>query len=100
MTSPCSHISLADGTTIAYSHTPGLEPGILFCAGFNSNMQGDKALALEAWCVEQGRQFTRFDYFGHGESSGALEQGTIGRWRDDAPAVLDSVTTGPQIVAA
>lgn len=98
MTSTLSQISLADGTNIAYRHTAGATPGILFCAGFNSNMQGDKALALEAWCIEQGRQFTRFDYFGHGESSGTLEEGTIGRWRDDALAILDSVTTGTQIV--
>lgn len=91
-------LSLADGTSIAFRHSPGTEPGVLFCAGFNSNMQGDKALALEAWCVEQGRQFTRFDYFGHGESDGALEEGSIGRWRDDTIAVLDEVTSGPQII--
>lgn len=61
-------------------------------------MTGDKATALEQWCVESGRQFTRFDYQGHGASSGAFEDGTIGLWRDDALAVLDEVTSGPQIV--
>ena len=45
-----------------------------------------------------GRAFVRFDYFGHGESSGRFEDGTIGRWREDALAVLDEVTAGPQIV--
>ncbi len=87
-----------DGEYVAYEHIPGKGPGILFCAGFNSNMQGDKALALEAWCREQGRQFTRFDYFGHGDSSGRFEDGTIGRWRDDTVAVLDEVTEGPQVI--
>jgi pimeloyl-ACP methyl ester carboxylesterase len=87
-----------DGESIAYQHREGRSPGILFLSGFNSNMQGDKALALDAWCAEQGRQFTRFDYFGHGQSSGAFEDGRIGRWRDDALAVLDEVALGPQVL--
>lgn len=95
---PTEFLTLGDGSRIAYSHRQGKSPGILFCAGFNSNMQGEKALALEAWCRDTGRQFTRFDYSGHGESSGRFEEGTIGRWRDDTLAVLDQVCEGPQIV--
>jgi pimeloyl-ACP methyl ester carboxylesterase len=91
-------LALADGSSIAYRHTPGADPGVLFCAGFNSNMQGIKALALEQWCRDRGRQFTRFDYSGHGESSGSVEEGCIGRWRDDTLAVLDRVTSGPQVI--
>ncbi len=91
-------LELPDGTQLAFEHRAGVGPGILFCSGFNSNMQGNKALALEAWCRSRGQQFTRFDYFGHGESSGVLEEGCIGRWRDDALAVLDEVTCGPQLV--
>jgi len=94
----CEFLALPDGTELAYQHCAGRGPGILFCAGFNSNMQGDKALALETWCRAQGRQFTRFDYFGHGQSSGSLEQGCIGRWRDDALVMLDQVTSGPQLI--
>lgn len=93
-----SFLELPDGSVIAYHHSPGLAPGIVFCAGFNSNMQGIKALALEQWCLEQGRQFTRFDYSGHGESSGTVEEGCIGRWRDDTLAVLDELTSGPQLI--
>ena len=55
---------------VAYQHLPGEGPGIVFLSGFNSNMQGDKAQHLDAWCRERGRQYTRFDYQGHGESSG------------------------------
>jgi len=61
-------------------------------------MTGGKALALESWCAEAGRQFTRFDYQGHGASSGTFEDGTIGEWKADAMAVLDEVTSGSQIV--
>ena len=91
-------LTLSDGSFLAYRHLSGQEPGILFCSGFNSNMQGTKALALEQWCRDEGRQFTRFDYFGHGDSSGVVEAGCIGRWCDDGLAILDSVTTGPQLV--
>lgn len=91
-------LAVADGHEIVYNHLPGDTPGVMFCSGFNSDMQGTKAVALEAWCKERGRQFTRFDYFGHGQSSGDFVDGTIGRWRDDALAVLDQVTTGPQCI--
>jgi len=91
-------LSLPDGSAIAYRHLAGCEPGIVFCSGFNSNMQGTKVLALEQWACANGRQFTRFDYFGHGESSGNLEQGCIGRWRDDTLAILDRVTSGKQLL--
>ena len=94
----CEFLALPDGTELAYQHSAGRGPGILFCAGFNSDMQGDKALALETWCRAQGRQFTRFDYFGHGQSSGSLEQGCIGRWRDNALVMLDQVASGPQLI--
>lgn len=91
-------LQLADGTALAYRHLGGDGPGIVFFPGFNSDMQGNKAVALQAWCQQRGQQFTSLDYFGHGESSGKLEEGSIGRWRNDALAVLDGVTSGPQIL--
>jgi len=87
-----------DGSMIAYRHTAGKTPGVMFLTGFKSDMQGGKATALEDFCVSRGQAFTRFDYYGHGESSGAFEDGTIGRWADDAVHVLDTVTEGPQIL--
>lgn len=87
-----------DGHQLAYEHMAGTGPGIVFLGGFNSNMQGEKARALEHWCRQAGRQFTRFDYLGHGQSSGDFEQGTIGRWIDDALAVIDSVAGGPLLL--
>ena len=71
---------------------------MIFCTGFKSDMTGGKALALESWCTGAGRQFTRFDYQGHGASSGKFKDGTIGEWKSDAVAILDEVTSGPQIV--
>jgi pimeloyl-ACP methyl ester carboxylesterase len=86
------------GTTIAYRRTAGRNPGLVFLGGFRSDMTGIKATALEAWARATGRAFIRFDYQGHGASGGEWEQGCIGQWRDDALAVLDRLTEGPQIL--
>ncbi len=87
-----------DGTAIAYHHFAGKSPGIIFCGGFMSDMEGSKALALEAYCRDHGRAYTRFDYRGHGASGGEFRDGTIGAWKDDALAILDDVTDGPQVI--
>lgn len=70
----------------------------MFLGGFMSDMTGTKATALEAFCKSRGQAFLRFDYFGHGASTGAFRDGTIGRWRDDALAVIDRLTEGKQIL--
>lgn len=86
------------GVSIAYHSTPGKSPGVMFCGGFMSDMTGGKALALEAFCRARGQAFVRFDYGGHGQSSGRFEDGTIGAWTEDALAVLDRVAQGPQVI--
>lgn len=73
-------------------------PGVVFLGGFKSDMEGTKALRLEAWAKESGRQFLRFDYRGHGQSSDTFENGCIGDWADDAFEAISRLTTGPQIL--
>lgn len=87
-----------DGALIAYHQTPGRSPGVVFLTGYKSDMTGQKALRLEAFCRARGQAFLRFDYYGHGASSGAFTDGTIGRWADDAIFVLDRLTEGPQVL--
>jgi pimeloyl-ACP methyl ester carboxylesterase len=87
-----------DGARIAYVAREGAPPGVVWLGGFNSAMDGTKARALDAWAVRYGRAYVRFDYFGHGRSTGQFRDGTVSRWRDDALAVLDQLTTGPQIL--
>ncbi len=87
-----------DGASIAYEHSPGKGPGVVFLCGFKSDMTGDKALALEGFCRRRGQAYLRFDYTGHGASSGAFTDGTIGAWTEDAIFVLDELTEGWQIL--
>ncbi len=86
------------GAAIAYHRLAGKGPGVVFLGGFGSDMTGTKALALEAFCKARGQAFLRFDYQGHGQSSGVFEAGTIGSWTQDALAVLDERTEGPQLL--
>jgi pimeloyl-ACP methyl ester carboxylesterase len=73
-------------------------PGLFWLGGFNSDMRGTKALALDAFAAERGRACIRFDYSGHGESGGAFIDGTIGRWLEEAVAVFEQFARGPQVV--
>jgi pimeloyl-ACP methyl ester carboxylesterase len=86
------------GERLAYAWRGGAGPGIVWLGGFRSDMEGTKAQAVDAWAARTGCACLRFDYFGHGRSSGDFLQGTISRWRDDALAVLDALTAGPQIL--
>jgi len=83
---------------IAVRARAGGGPGLFWLGGFNSDMQGTKALALDAWAAEHGRACVRFDYSGHGESGGAFIDGTIGRWLEEAVAVFGQFCRGPQVV--
>jgi pimeloyl-ACP methyl ester carboxylesterase len=89
-----------DGDTrkIAVRARAGGAPGLFWLSGFNSDMQGTKALALDACAAEQGRACVRFDYSGHGISGGAFIDGTIGRWLEESVAVFDRFCDGPQVV--
>lgn len=92
-----------DGIPIAYHHTrprgSGARlPGVVFLGGFMSDMEGGKALHLEATCRERGQQYTRLDYRGHGQSGGVFAEACISDWAGDAAAVIEAVTTGPQVL--
>lgn len=91
-------LETADGERLAYHRSPGRAPGVVFLGGYASDMTGSKATALEAHVRGRGHAYLRFDYRGHGQSSGRFEDGTIGRWRDDALAAFDALTEGPQIL--
>jgi len=87
-----------DGARVAYAHTPGHTPTVVFLGGFASDMTGTKATYLERWCRGRGQAFLRFDYQGHGASSGAFADGTVGAWADDARFAVERVTDGPLVL--
>ena len=74
------------------------EPGIVWLGGFKSDMDSTKAAALDAHCERTGRGFLRFDYSGHGLSGGDFALGTISRWLEEARALIDRESEGPQMI--
>jgi len=98
-----AHLDLSTERRIAYhrlraSGDGASYPGLIFLGGFMSDMTGTKALWIEDWARARGRAFVRFDYRGHGQSSGAFTDGCIGDWADDAAEVLGQLTEGRQIL--
>jgi pimeloyl-ACP methyl ester carboxylesterase len=83
---------------IAVRLREGAAPGVFWLGGFKSDMQGTKAVALDAWAAQAGRACIRFDYSGHGESGGAFTDGTIGRWLEEPAAVFERFARGPQVL--
>jgi pimeloyl-ACP methyl ester carboxylesterase len=83
---------------LAFHHTPGTGPTIVFLPGYASDMTGSKALAIEAWAKAEGRAFIRFDYAGCGQSPGSFEEQTLALWRDDALAIIDYAVEGPVVL--
>jgi pimeloyl-ACP methyl ester carboxylesterase len=83
---------------IAVRRRAGKGPGLVWLGGFKSDMQGTKALALDEWAKDHGRACVRFDYSGHGESSGDFGDGTIGRWLEESVAVFEQFCEGPQVL--
>jgi pimeloyl-ACP methyl ester carboxylesterase len=98
---PLAHIEVGTDKAarkIAVRARAGNAPGLFWLGGFNSDMKGTKALALDAWAAEHGRACVRFDYSGHGESGGKFADGTIGRWLEESLAVFERFCAGPQVV--
>ena len=82
---------------IAVLERPGRAPGLFWLGGFGSDMLGNKAVALDSFAAEAGLAMVRFDYSGHGASSGRFEEGTITRWLEEARAVFEHAATRPSI---
>ncbi|QXT41473.1 alpha/beta hydrolase [Gymnodinialimonas ceratoperidinii] len=92
------YLETASGRRLAYNKFSGRRTGVVFLGGLRSDMTGSKAMHLEAWARRSGREFLRFDYSGHGASSGAFTDGCIGDWAEDAMAAIDALTEGPQVI--
>ncbi len=92
------YLELEDGRRLAHVRIAGRGPWVVFLGGFRSDMSGTKATYLEAWARASGRAFLRFDYTGHGASSGRFEEGSIGDWAADAEAAVGRLTDGPVVL--
>ena len=91
-------INTPHGSTIAYNKIKGKKAGIVFLSGFKSDMQGKKAIHIENWAKENDHSFLRFDYSGHGQSSGEFKKTYFTDWYNDAQFLIKKLTEGKQIL--
>lgn len=92
-----SFLDTPQGRRLAYHRIEGEQPGVVYIHGLNSNMNGEKATALDSYCRSRGRSFVRFELSGHGRSSGTLQESTVTAWLEDVSAVMETLTHGPQV---
>ena len=95
---PSEWVTRADGTRLAVRRIAGKGPTLIFLPGYMSDMQGSKAVALEAWAIKHKRAMIRLDYSGCGESEGAFEDGSLTLWRDDILLIIGLLVRGPLVL--
>lgn len=92
------YLNITPDRRLAFHKVDGKGPTVVFLGGFKSDMSGTKAMALQDWAEDRGQAFVRFDYSGHGQSSGKFVDGCIGNWCADAAAMIADQVTGPVVL--
>ena len=90
-------------TSLAFRHdgktdTENGPAGLFWLGGFMSDMEGSKAQVLADLASKQGRPNLRFDYSGHGSSTGNFRDGTISKWLQESIEVFQTQTLGPRVI--
>ncbi|MEA3543578.1 MAG: alpha/beta hydrolase [Pseudomonadota bacterium] len=98
LSAPPAYLTRADGLRLAYRHSVGAGPTLVFLPGYMSDMKGGKAVALHGWAQRQGRAMLRLDYAGNGASEGRFADGTLASWRDDVLLLIDRLVDGPVVL--
>ncbi len=98
LSAPPAYLARPDGLRLAYRHSAGAGPTLVFLPGYMSDMEGGKAVALHGWAQRQGRAMLRLDYAGNGASEGRFADGTLASWRDDVLLLIDRLVDGSVVL--
>jgi pimeloyl-ACP methyl ester carboxylesterase len=63
---------------------------VVFFHGLMSDMVGAKPTAIQKFCRKLKLNFLKFEYSGHGRSSGKFIEGNISKWTDEAKQLIKS----------
>ena len=83
---------------IAFMRRSGHGTGVMWLGGWRSDMQGSKAAHLDLVAKNVGFPFLRFDYSGHGQSSGLWSEGTISKWVAESLGLFRHAAPGPCVL--
>jgi len=67
---------------------------VVFFHGFMSDMIGAKPTAIQNFCKKLKISFLKFEYSGHGKSTGKFIEGNISKWTHDAKQLIKSKIKG------
>jgi pimeloyl-ACP methyl ester carboxylesterase len=90
--------AMPGGPRLAFRHTKGSGPALVFLPGYMSDMDGGKATAIFAWAQENGRECLLLDYSGCGSSGGDFADGTLSRWSEEVLALIAAYVSNPVIL--
>jgi hypothetical protein len=92
-------LTTPQGRRLAYNRSCRTRPGGRLPRRLQARTwRARRRASLHDWATARGRAFLRFDYSGHGQSSGRFDEGCIGDWARCARAALEALTEGPQIL--
>ena len=94
-------VNYDDGSFIFYKQRKvegSTKPGVIFCSGYNSNLNGNKAEFLDRYCEKNNLSYLRFDYIGHKYSSGTMHDALLSTWKQNFIDVMDKLTKGMKIM--
>ena len=63
---------------------------VVFFHGFMSDMIGAKPKAIQKFCRKNKLNFLKFEYSGHGKSSGEFTKGNISKWTNESKELINS----------
>ena len=86
------------GKKIAYRHSAGTGPAMVFLPGYMSDMDGGKATAVFDWCAANGRECLLLDYSGCGKSEGDFADGSLSQWRDEVLALVEAKVAAERVI--
>lgn len=92
-------LKTANGNSLAYiyDYSSNNSTNLIWLGGLNSDMYGTKARAISNYAKSNNYNLCRFDYSGHGLSSGNFEDFTISDWLNDSISILDNICIGKQV---
>jgi len=63
---------------------------VVFFHGFMSDMVGAKPKSIQKFCRKTKLNFLKFEYSGHGKSTGKFIEGNISKWTNEAKKLIKS----------
>ena len=73
----------------------GLKKTVVFLCGYKSDKSGTKAEYIEKLRKKYGFEYLRFDYSGHGDSSGDINNMYISDWVNESKTLIEKKTNYP-----